>query len=897
MSTSRLMPPQRRLAEWLSLAAVLLCGALISVYFAWSEQERAEASEAARMGAQARIVDDNLRRQFAGLRSALDSVRASATALAPGCRAGCVDIELSVLRRALPGVRALLVVDRDGKVLERDDGDDARQVDFRAASRSLAGMRDPERVYLDLPAQAMPEIFDVRLAMPLPASVGGAVVAVLSPDYFDTIMHSVLYAPDMHCVLTEEGGRRILFVPRLTKTSFLASVSSNSFFSRHIHGGKLTTVMQGRSLDSHDERMIVQRSVLPAVTGLDRTLVVGISRNHAELLRTSQRLSYAYAIAWLVLALASVAVLLMVQRRRSALQEWAEQRQAERAADAERIEMALDGAGLGLWECEVPGKRVMLDARGAAMLGYTVEQANSDPDFMQGVHPDDRTQVEQCFARHLTGQLTAFEVEYRQRHANGSWVWIHSRGKVVKRGPDGYPRRLGGTRQDISARKQAEAKIEHLAFYDTLTSLPNRRLLQDRVTRALVKSERHRRSGAILFIDLDNFKNLNDTLGHDMGDRLQQQVALRLTAVTRDADSVARLGGDEFIILLEDLDNFGGTPGERAGLVADKVLTSVSAAYFIEGHEVHITPSVGITLFDGQARSTEELLKQADLAMYDAKSAGRNTFRFFAPILQVSLDEQARLENDLREAVRRQELLLYFQPIVDEAGNTICAEALVRWRHPERGLLGPAEFIPVAEKSGLILGIGQWVMEQACDQLASWSLAGHALRVAVNVSARQFRQDDFVDQVLHALRRNRVDPRHLKLELTESILLHDVDEVIAKMAVLKAHGICFALDDFGTGCSSLSYLQRLPFDQLKIDKSFVHDMLGSQNAATIVCAIIGLAASLGMDVVAEGVESEQQREFLATSGCDQYQGYLIGKPMTAEQLALRWLPELDSRPQ
>jgi diguanylate cyclase (GGDEF)-like protein/PAS domain S-box-containing protein len=888
------MPPQRRFAEWLSLAAVLLCGALISAYFAWSEQRLAESTEAARMGAQARIVDDSLRRQFAGLRSALDSARTSAAKRTPGCRAGCVSSELSALRRALPGVRALLVVDRDGKVLERDDSYDARHLDSRATSRSLAGMRDPEQVYLDLPAQAMPAIFDVRLAMPLPAAVGGAVVAILSPDYFDTIMHSVLYAPDMHCVLTEEGGRRILFVPRLTQTSFVAAVSGNSFFSRHIHGGKLTTVMQGRSLDSHDDRMIVQRSVLPAVTGLDRTLVVGISRNHGELLRTSQRLAYAYAIAWLVMALASVTVLLMVQRRRRALQEWAERRQAERAADAERIEMALDGAGLGLWECELPGKRVMLDARGAAMLGYTVDQANSEPDFMQSVHPDDQVRVEQCFARNVTGQLTAFEVEYRQRHANGSWVWIHSRGKVVKRGPEGYPRRLGGTRQDISARKQAEAKIEHLAFYDTLTSLPNRRLLHDRLAQALVKSERHRRSGAILFIDLDNFKNLNDTLGHDMGDRLLRQVALRLTAVTRDADTVARLGGDEFIILLEDLDNFGGKPGERAGLVADKVLASVSAAYFIEGHEVYITPSVGITLFDGQARSTEELLKQADLAMYDAKSAGRNTFRFFAPILQVTLDEQAKLENDLREAVHRQELLLYFQPIVDEAGNTICVEALVRWRHPERGLLGPAEFIPVAEKSGLILGIGKWVMEQACDQLASWSLAGHPLRVAVNVSARQFRQDDFVDQVLHALRRNPADARHLKLELTESILLHDVDEVIAKMAVLKAHGVCFALDDFGTGYSSLSYLQRLPFDQLKIDKSFVHDMLGFPNAATIVCAIIGLADSLGMDVVAEGVETEQQRKFLAASGCDNYQGYLIGKPVPVEQLAFRCTQELDT---
>jgi EAL domain-containing protein (putative c-di-GMP-specific phosphodiesterase class I) len=299
------------------------------------------------------------------------------------------------------------------------------------------------------------------------------------------------------------------------------------------------------------------------------------------------------------------------------------------------------------------------------------------------------------------------------------------------------------------------------------------------------------------------------------------------------------------------------------------------------------TPSIGIALYGEQQYQTiDELLKQADLAMYDAKSEGRNRFRFFSPLMQAAVAEQAALENDLRHAVQRAELFLCFQPIVDNCGRMTCAEALVRWQHPVRGLVVPADFIPVAERSGLILAIGDWVLTQACVQLAQWThdMPASGLQIAVNVSARQFNQHDFVDKVLRALQLSGADPRHLKVELTESVLLHDVEEVIAKMTSLKARGVCFALDDFGTGYSSLSYLQRLPLDQLKIDKSFVHYMLDSQNAATIVRAIVALAQSLDMDVVAEGVETEAQRQFLRECGCRSYQGYLIGKPVPAEKL-------------
>jgi diguanylate cyclase (GGDEF)-like protein/PAS domain S-box-containing protein len=846
-----LTPQRRQLAEWLLLAAILSGSALMGAYFSWSEQRLTEETEITRMDTQTRLVDDNLRTQMAGLRSALASVRDAVASQPRDCRTTCGALALKALKGAMPGVRALLVVDGGGNVRAGHDTYYTNHVGDGNLVQNLNRMHDPGRVYLLRPKEPALPAGDIYASMPVPAPSGGAVVAILGPDYFNAVMRPVLYAPDMRGAITEENG------------------------------------MRDPSPTTRDGRIIVQRSIAPINTALDRTLVVTVSRNLDHLLGPTRHLTYVAGIGWLLLALGSVTALLGIQRRRLAQREWSEHRLAERAAEAQRVEMALDGSGLGLWEWELARHRTHLDARAAAMIGYTSEQADSDTDWMQGVHPDDRASVERSLALHLDGRQPTFEVEYRQRHANGCWVWLHSRGKVVERGAGGEPRRMVGTRQDISVRKNAETEIEHLAFYDSLTDLPNRRLLHDRLRQALANSERGGRVGAVLFIDLDNFKDLNDTLGHDMGDRLLQQVASRLRLMTREADTVARLGGDEFVVLLENLDNTGGCARRHAELVAGKIIQALSAAYYLEGHELHSTPSIGIALYgDQQYQTVDELLKQADVAMYDAKAEGRNRFRFFSPLMQAAVAEQAALENDLRHAVQRAELFLCFQPIVDNGGRMTCAEALVRWQHPVRGLVVPADFIPVAERSALILAIGDWVLTQACVQLAQWAreMPGRSVQIAVNVSARQFSQDDFVDKVLRALQLSGADPRHLKVELTESVLLHDVEEVIAKMTSLKARGVCFALDDFGTGYSSLSYLQRLPLDQLKIDKSFVHCMLDSQNAATIVCAIVALAESLDMDVVAEGVETEAQRQFLRECGCRNYQGYLIGKPVPAEKL-------------
>ena len=441
-----------------------------------------------------------------------------------------------------------------------------------------------------------------------------------------------------------------------------------------------------------------------------------------------------------------------------------------------------------------------------------------------------------------------------------------------------------GTLTDITGRKAAEEEIRYLAFYDFLTRLPNRRLLLDRLQQAVVVSARGGRKGALFFIDLDNFKDLNDTLGHNQGDLLLQQAAQRLTSCVRGGDTVARLGGDEFLVMLEDLSEDDQEAAALAKGVGEKILAVLNQPYMLAERECHSTSSIGVTLFGDHQENVEELLKQADLAMYEAKAAGRNSLRFFDPGMQAQVTARALLEADLRQGVLKDQFLLYYQPQVDGEGHLTGAEALVRWQHPRRGLIFPGEFIPAAEESGLILPLGHWVLEAACAQLVRWADKAEMARLtlAVNISARQFRHPDFVEQVLAVLDRSGADPRKLKLELTESLLLEDVEDIIAKMSALKARGVGFSLDDFGTGYSSLSYLKRLPLDQLKIDQSFVRDVLTDQNDAAIARTVVALGQSLGLAVIAEGVETEQQRAFLAAHGCHAYQGYLFSRPVPLE---------------
>ena len=441
------------------------------------------------------------------------------------------------------------------------------------------------------------------------------------------------------------------------------------------------------------------------------------------------------------------------------------------------------------------------------------------------------------------------------------------------------------TQTDMTQRKEAEANILHLAFYDPLTQLPNRRRLLDQLEQAIAASLRNQRSGALLFIDLDNFKTLNDTLGHDMGDLLLQKVAERLTFCIRKNDTAARLGGDEFVVMLEDLSPLLQEAANQAEAVGEKILVALNQVYSLHEHEYLGSASIGITLFSQQESSVDELMKQADLAMYEGKAAGRNTLRFFDPEMQVAVTLRAALTRELRDGLRAQQFRLFYQPQVDIGGCIVGAEALVRWDSPARGLVLPGEFIHVAEESGFILPLGQWVLEAACNQLAAWAAQPkcEGLSLAVNVSACQLSRADFVDRVLEVLNRTGANPLRLKLELTESLLVDDWGDVISKMSALKERGLGLVLDDFGTGYSSLSYLQRLPLDQLKIDRSFVKDLLVNPNSVAIAKTIIVLSQTMGLSVLAEGVETESQQELLASLGCHAYQGYLFGRPVPPEE--------------
>jgi len=442
-----------------------------------------------------------------------------------------------------------------------------------------------------------------------------------------------------------------------------------------------------------------------------------------------------------------------------------------------------------------------------------------------------------------------------------------------------------GSHIDITERKAAEEEIQHLAFYDPLTRLPNRRLLVDRLQQALASSARSGREGALLFIDLDNFKTINDSLGHDIGDLLLQQVAQRLESCVREGDTVARLGGDEFVVVLEDLSENSMEAATQTKAVGEKILATFSQPCQLRTHEHRSTASIGVTLFNDHQLAKEDLMKQADIAMYQAKKSGRNTLRFFDPQMQKTINDSVALEEELYKALENRLFHLYYQMQVDSSRRPLGAEALIRWIHPEHGLVSPAQFIPLAEETGLILPIGQWVLETACTQLKAWQQEAltRDLVLAVNVSAKQFRQVGFVAQVQAAVQHHEINPMLLKLELTESMLLEDIEGIIATMSALKEIGVQLSLDDFGTGYSSLQYLKKLPLDQLKIDQSFVRDIIVDSSDKAIVRTIIAMAHSLNLDVIAEGVETEEQRQLLMDMGCTHCQGYLFGKPVPVEQ--------------
>ena len=561
-----------------------------------------------------------------------------------------------------------------------------------------------------------------------------------------------------------------------------------------------------------------------------------------------------------------------------------EHKQAEDALQysEQRFRDVSDAAGEYLWEIDANMAYTYVSNRSFEVKGYTPEELLGQTP-MKFMPPEDVPLMMETINRAIANKGT-FRLQHRGTTKTGKVLWEEVNGLPFF-DENGALIGLRGAGLNITDRKRAEEEIKNLAFYDPLTRLPNRRLLLDRLQQALVSSARSKQEGALLFIDLDNFKTLNDTLGHDIGDLLLQQVAQRLGDCVREGDTVARLGGDEFVVMLEDLSEQAIEAAAQAETVGEKILAILNQPYLLSTHEYFNTPSIGATLFSNYYQAPEELMKQADIAMYQAKKAGRNTLRFFDPKMQDTINARAILEDGLRNALAKHEFQLYYQIQVDSSHRPLGAEALIRWMHPERGLVPPVQFIPLAEETGLILPIGQWVLETACTQLKKWQQGDltRDLVLAVNVSAKQFRQVHFVAQVQAVVQRHAINPALLKLELTESLLLDDVEDTIATMNALSGIGVQFSLDDFGTGYSSLQYIKQLPLHQLKIDQSFVQDIVFDSSDKAIVRTIIAMAHSMSFNVIAEGVETEAQRLCLLNKGCTHYQGFLFSKPVPIEQ--------------
>jgi diguanylate cyclase (GGDEF)-like protein/PAS domain S-box-containing protein len=578
-----------------------------------------------------------------------------------------------------------------------------------------------------------------------------------------------------------------------------------------------------------------------------------------------------------------------------------ELKQAERSLklSEERLQLVLRGSQDASWDWDLVKNQLYYSPRWWQMLGYDAPAFPPTPTLWRSlIHPNDAGVTLDKFNTLMSGTDEAYELEFRLQHRDGHYVPVLSRGFIL-RDSDNRPLRVSGTNTDLTERKHAEERIHNLAFYDPLTNLANRRLLAEQLRRALLASERNHQIGAILFIDLDNFKSLNDTLGHDVGDKLLQEVAQRLKNTVRQSDLIARLGGDEFLIMIEDLGASQRSAALEAEQIGTHILEALSQRYTLDSDRHFSTASIGIALFGQAPLSVEALLKQADLAMYKAKEEGRNRLRFFDSSLQIAVDRRVALEKDLRDGLERGEMTLFAQPQIRDDGTVVGAELLIRWQHPQRGLVSPADFIPLAEATGLILPLGRWVISRCCQQLTQWAddETLKTLSLAVNISIQQFREPDFDEQVIAIIEQFGTDPQRLKLELTESLLAENVEDVIAKMNRLRRRGIRFSLDDFGTGYSSLSYLKRLPLEQLKIDQSFVRDVLSSPHDAAIAGIIISLSEKLGLDVIAEGVETVEQRQFLLDNGCHIFQGYLLGRPMeiSAFEQFCRSMPKVISK--
>ncbi len=876
--------------HWLVLIALLLPLLLAGLGYSWSQHQYIEQQERQRMRTMLRVLDENLTQQLQAASSALDTIQSDLGYLmGQASRQEFLNRRMEALTKALPGVRTILLLDTQGIAIASGRreliGRDFSDRDY--FKRAMMAEETERALHLSPPFRTVLGVYAMNLSKLVVndgGQVAGVVAATIDPDFFRTLMSSARYDDDVWVALAHGEGQLVMTSPARPDLAGSNLAQPNSMFSRHIAEAGPISILKGRVMTTGENRLVAQLTFRPEGLNMDRSLVLAISRSIPDLYAGWWRETRLLATAYLITLALAVAMMWMFQRRQWELAEQREKDETLNRSIQAQVQLAATAF-------ESQESILITDAR------HNILRVNQAFERTTGGGSESVIGRSITAYFHSPAHDLAEPAFWDQVTLQGGW-----HGEMQGPGPAGqtipYWATISAVKDhrgdlshfvchfnDISERKAAEDKVQALANFDPLTGLPNRRLLMDRLQHALDLCLRKGWLGALMFIDLDNFKTLNDTRGHHEGDLLLEQVAQRLRQTVRTEDTVARLGGDEFVVMLEALGGDIHAASLQAKTVANKIMTELNHAYQINATPHHSTPSIGITLFGDVPESTGEPLKRADLAMYQAKAAGRNCLRFYDAETQADLNRRSELETSLREAISKGQLSLHYQAQIGEGGRVIGAEVLLRWQREAGQWISPAEFIPVAEETGLIVPIGNWVLQQACQQLTRWQQTERwrNLTLSVNVSARQFHQESFVDDVCEALRWTQADASRLKLEVTESLLIANAEGVAAKMAALKDLGIGFSLDDFGTGYSSLSYLKRLPLDQLKIDQGFVRDILVDANDAAIAKMITALGNSMGLMVIAEGVETEEHRARLFELGCTAYQGYLFCRPMPIDR--------------
>lgn len=865
--------------QWMILAVVLVMIGGAVAHNIYKMHQDLTQGEQQRLLTQSRVVAKNLEGQFEAaervIRLISEELHGRSAAewgtLVPEKR-------IALLVEAMPAFRVLNVLDVDGRVRLSNKpelvGVDLGQRDYFLHVRS---QQQRDGFFLSEPFKTKLHVWGMNLIRVINgpgAGFGGIVSATLNPDYFRGFLGAVNYSDDMLTAIVHGDGLVYAMAPLREEISGKNLNKPDTLFSRHRDSGRLESIFSGETLyATNDERMVVFRTFQPEHLQLDKPVQILASRSLAAVTADWRRHARYQTITFITISLLSALVLLVYQQRlhRQVLEaELVE-------AHLRKLTLGVENSANGVLITDINGTIEYVNRKFSQITGFSAPEAiGKKPSILKSeVTPHEV--FEELWTTILRGD--EWHGELLNRRKNGEVYWSFSSISPL-RNEQGVITHFIANVEDINERKNAEATIQHLAYFDPLTDLPNRRMLQDRLEQAIKRSRRQDSGMALMYIDLDSFKHVNDSLGHPAGDSLLRKLSHRLVAALRDDDVVCRLGGDEFAVILHDIHH-----DEDVVPVANKLLRAIEKPVHLEEGELLVSASIGIALFPKDGEDSKTLEKNADLALYHAKEEGKNTFRFFSEELNRSLQDRIALEQGLRFILERNELELHYQPkVASISGTVVGVEALVRWNSPEFGLVSPLRFIPLAEENRQIIPIGEWVLRTACRQQVAWLQQGLPLVMAVNLSAVQFKSADMVERVSAIISETGIDPAHLELELTESALVEHPSEVVRVLERLRGLGCGISIDDFGTGYSSLSYLKSFPVTILKIDRSFVRDLGQDSGDRAIARSVVDLAKNLRMQTVAEGVETAEQLAILQEIGCTFIQGYYYSRPVPADQL-------------